>query len=65
MSTGAVDAAEGTLASFVILIATVIQFGGAAYFTGHLYGKTGMSAIVAGFVVVLAGLLTLGGLSLG
>jgi hypothetical protein len=43
----------------------VILFGGAAYFTGRLYGKVGMIAVIAGFVVVLVGLLTLGGLSFG
>jgi hypothetical protein len=47
----------------VILIAMIILFGGAAYFTGRLYGKAGMIAVVAGFVVVLIGLLATGGLS--
>ena len=34
----------------------VILFGGAAYFTGRLYGRTGMIAVIAGFLIVLAGL---------
>ncbi|HUI21527.1 MAG TPA: hypothetical protein VLZ74_10860 [Methylocella sp.] len=61
--TGAINAAEGSGASLVILIAMILLFGGAAYFTGRLYGKNGMIAVVAGFVVVLVGLLALGGLS--
>jgi hypothetical protein len=63
--TGAINAAEGSGASFVILIAMIILFSGAAYFTGRLYGKAGMIAVGAGFVVVLVGLLALGGLSFG
>jgi hypothetical protein len=63
--TGAINATEGSGASLVILIAMIILFGGAAYFTGRLYGKTGMIAVVAGFVVVLVGLLALGGISFG
>jgi hypothetical protein len=49
----------------VILIAMIILFGAAAYFTGRLHGKTGMIAVVAGFIVVLVGFLTLGGLGFG
>ena len=63
--TGAINAAEGSGASLVILIAMLILFSGAAYFTGRLYGRAGMIAVIAGFVVVLVGLLTLGGLNFG
>jgi hypothetical protein len=63
IGTGQIDRVEGSGASLVILIAMIILFGGAAYFTGRLYGKTGMIAVIAGFVVVLVGLLALGGLS--
>jgi len=51
--------------ALVILIAMVILFGGAAYFTGRLYGRTGMIAVIAGFLIVLVGLLSLGGLNFG
>jgi hypothetical protein len=44
---------EGGGASMVILIAMVILFGGAAYFTGRLYGKAGMITVIAGFMVVI------------
>lgn len=63
--TGAINATEGSGASLVILIAMLILFSGAAYFTGRLYGRAGMIAVIAGFVVVLVGLLTLGGLNFG
>ncbi|HXW70049.1 MAG TPA: hypothetical protein VEK34_01145 [Methylocella sp.] len=62
IGTGSIDRAEGSGASLVILIAMVILFGGAAYFTGRLYGKTGMIAVVAGFVLVVIGLMATGGL---
>ena len=63
--TGAINAIEGSGASLVILIAMVVLFGGAAYFTGRLYGRTGMIAVIAGFLIVLVGLLSLGGLNFG
>ncbi len=65
IGTGQIDRVEGSGASMVILIAMVLLFGGAAYFTGRLYGKTGMIAVIAGFVVVAIGLYALGGLSFG
>jgi hypothetical protein len=65
IGTGQIDTAEGSGASMVILIAMVILFGAAAYFTGRLYGRNGMIAVIAGFVVVLVGLLALGGLHFG
>jgi len=63
IGTGSIDRVEGSGASMVILVAMIILFGGAAYFTGRLYGKAGMIAVIAGFVVVLVGLLATGGLS--
>ncbi|HUB64545.1 MAG TPA: hypothetical protein VL996_08905 [Methylocella sp.] len=63
IGTGQIDRIEGSGASMVILIAMIILFGAAAYFTGRLYGKAGMIAVIAGFVVVVTGLLFLGGLS--
>jgi hypothetical protein len=63
--TAAIGVTEGSGASMVILIAMIILFGGAAYFTGRLYGRAGMIAVVAGFVVVFIGLYALGGISFG
>jgi hypothetical protein len=51
-------------ASLVTLIAMIILFGGAAYFTGRLYEKTGTGMVTVIVVIVLVGL-TLGGVSLG
>jgi len=62
IGTGSIDRAEGSGGSLVILIAMVILFAGAAYFTGRLYGRTGMIAVVAGFVLVVIGLMATGGL---
>jgi hypothetical protein len=64
-ATGSINAVEGSGGSFVILIAMIILFGGAAYFTGRLYGKAGMIAVIGGFFVILVGLLALGGLNFG
>lgn len=63
IGTGSIDRVEGSGASMVILIAMIILFGGAAYFTGRLYGKAGMITVVAGFILVVVGLLFTGGLS--
>jgi hypothetical protein len=60
-----IDVSEGSGESFVILIALIIVFSAAAWFTGRLYGRNGMIAVIAGFVVVLVGLLALGGLHFG
>jgi hypothetical protein len=53
----------------VILIAMVILFGSAAYFTGRLYhnnaGKAGTVAVFTGIVVIVVGLLALAGLTFG
>ncbi len=65
IGTGQIDRVEGSGASMVILIAMVLLFGAAAYFTGRLYGKAGMIAVIAGFVVVFVGLYALGGINFG
>lgn len=65
VGTGTIDRVEGSGASLVILIAMIILFSGAAYFTGRLYGKAGMITVVAGFFVVVIGLMFLGGISFG
>jgi len=56
---------EGTTESAMILIALILVFGAAAYFTGSLYGRTGQIVIAAGFVAVVVGLFVLGGLRFG
>ena len=62
IGTGQIDRVEGTGGSMVVLIAMIILFGAAAYFTGRLYGKVGMYAVVAGFAVVAFTLYAVGGL---
>ncbi|MGO9232543.1 MAG: hypothetical protein ACLP4V_00035 [Methylocella sp.] len=58
-----IQVTEGSGASLVILIAMIILFGGAAYFTGRLYGKVGMYAVIAGFFIVATALYVTGGLT--
>ena len=65
IGTGTIDRVEGGGASMVILIAMVILFGGAAYFTGRLYGKAGMITVIAGFMVVITTLILMDSLSFG
>jgi len=50
--------------AIVILIALIILFGAATYFTGRLYGQAGYITCGIGFVVVCATLAFLGGLGL-
>jgi hypothetical protein len=64
-ATSAIGATEGSGASMVILIALLILFGAAAYFTGRLYGTAGMAAVIGGFFAVVIALYALGGLSFG
>jgi hypothetical protein len=64
-ATGAINAYEGSGGSMVILIALILLFGGAAYFTGRLYGRMGMIAVAGGFVLTVAALFLLGGLNFG
>jgi hypothetical protein len=63
--TGAINVIEGSGASMVILIALLILFGAAAYFTGRLYGTAGMAAVIGGFFAVVIALYALGGLNFG
>ena len=60
-----IQTTEGSGTSMVILIALLILFGAAAYFTGRLYGTTGMIVVAAGFVVTVFVLYTLGGIGFG
>ncbi len=62
IGTGQIDRVEGSGGSMVILIAMIILFGAAAYFTGRLYGKVGMYTCAAGFAVVAFTLYAVGGL---
>ena len=62
---GGINAVEGGGGSLVILIALIILFGGAAYFTGRLYGTVGLAACAVGFVVTVVALVALGGISFG
>jgi hypothetical protein len=63
--TPAIGVIEGPMESFIVLLALILVFGAAAYFTGSLYGRAGQIAIGAGFVVVVVGLFLLGGLRFG
>lgn len=56
---GTIDTLERTGPSLVILIALIVIFGAAAFFTGRLYGRAGMIAVIAGFFLVVTGLYTL------
>jgi cation transporter-like permease len=62
VGTGQIDRVEGTGGSLVVLIAMLILFGAAAYFTGRLYGKVGMYTCIAGFAIVAFTLYAVGGL---
>ncbi|HXN87876.1 MAG TPA: hypothetical protein VN890_00725 [Methylocella sp.] len=65
VGTGTIDRVEGGGGSMAILIAMIILFGAAAYFTGRLYGTVGYVACAAGFAVVCFTLAFVGGLSFG
>jgi hypothetical protein len=62
IGTGSIDRIEGGGGTMVVLIAMIILFAGATYFTGRLYGKVGYIACAAGFVVVCITLAFVGGL---
>jgi hypothetical protein len=62
---GTIAVTAGTSESMIILIVLTIVVAAAAYFTGRLYGKTGLLAIAGGYVVVVAVLALLGGLRFG
>ncbi len=59
---GSIDALEGRHESILILIAMIMIFGAAAYFTGSLYGWPGWIAVIAGFFFVATSLYVLGGI---
>ena len=61
---GTIDRIEGGGGTMVVLIAMIILFGAATYFTGRLYGKVGYIACAAGFAVVCFTLAFVGGLGL-
>ena len=60
---GTIDRIEGGSGTMVVLIAMIILFGAATYFTGRLYGNVGYIACAIGFVVVVATLGFVGGWS--
>ena len=64
VGTGSIDRIEGGGGTLVVLIAMVILFAGATYFTGRLYGQAGYIACAVGFVVVCVTLAFVGGLGL-
>ncbi|HEX3496823.1 MAG TPA: hypothetical protein VHT02_06570 [Methylocella sp.] len=61
---GTIDRIEGGSGTMVVLIAMIILFGAATYFTGRLYGKAGYITCGVGFLVVCVTLAFLGGLGL-
>jgi hypothetical protein len=61
---GTIDRIEGGGGTMVVLIAMIILFGAATYFTGRLYGTAGYVACGVGFVVVCITLAFVGGLGL-
>jgi hypothetical protein len=61
---GTIDRIEGGGGTMVVLIAMIILFGAATYFTGRLYGKAGYITCAVGFVVTCITLAFLGGLGL-
>src|SRR5580704_13424220 len=59
---GQMDRIEGGVGTMVILIAMIILFGAATYFTGRFYGKAGYITWGVGFAVVCITLAFLGAL---
>jgi hypothetical protein len=64
IATGSIDRIEGGGGTMVVLVAMIILFAGATYFTGRLYGKPGYIACAAGFLVVCVTLAFVGGLGI-
>ena len=60
---GTIDRIEGGSGTMVVLIAMIILFAAATYFTGRLYGQVGYIACAVGFVVVVGTLAFVGGWS--
>ncbi len=61
----AIQVTESGAGSWVVLIALIILFGAAAYFTGRLYGTTGLIVCGAGFLATVGVLYVLGGIGFG
>jgi len=61
---GTIDRIEGGGGSLVVLVAMVILFAAATYFTGRLYGKEGYIACGVGFLIVITALAFTGGLGI-
>ena len=62
---GTVDVLEGSTPSLVILLVLLVVAGAAAYFTGQLFGKAGIFAVIGGFVAIVAALYMLGAINFG
>ena len=60
---GNIDRVNAGGGGLVVLIAMIILFGAATYFTGRLYGNVGYIACAIGFVVVVGTLGFVGGWS--
>jgi hypothetical protein len=58
----AIQVTEGSGATYVIVIALLILFGTAAYFTGRLFGTTGLIVCGVGFLATVGVLYMLGGI---
>ena len=61
---GTIDRVNAGGGGLVVLIAMIILFGAATYFTGRLYGNVGYIACGIGFLVVVVTLGFVGGWSL-
>jgi hypothetical protein len=64
IGTGTIDRIEGGGGTLVVLVAMVILFAAATYFTGRLYGTAGYVACGVGFLVVCITLAFVGGLGI-
>ncbi len=60
---GTIDRVNAGGGGVVVLIAMIILFGAATYFTGRLYGQIGYIACGVGFLVVVVTLGFVGGWS--
>jgi hypothetical protein len=60
---GTIDRVNAGGGGMVVLIAMIILFGAATYFTGRLYGQIGYIACGIGFLVVVSTLGFVGGWS--
>jgi hypothetical protein len=61
----AIQVTEGSGATMVVVIALLILFGAAAYFTGRLYSTTGIIVCAVGFLATVGVLYALGGIGFG